>query len=48
MAAAAGVTGWGEAIVGAVLLGAVTSLAAVVTTLTAAAAGHPQLAVGNA
>jgi cation:H+ antiporter len=40
--------GWGEAVVGAVLLGAVTSLAGVVTTLTAAAEGLPQLAVGNA
>lgn len=44
----ADLTGWGEAVVGAVLLGAVTSLAGVVTTLTAAAGGHPQLAVGNA
>ena len=41
-------TGWGEALVGAVLLGGITSLAGVVTTLTAAAEGHPQLAVGNA
>lgn len=44
----ADLTGWGEAVVGAVLLGAVTSLAGVVTTLTAAAKGLPQLAVGNA
>lgn len=44
----ADLTGWGEAVVGAVLLGAVTSLAGVVTTLAAAAEGHAELAVGNA
>lgn len=44
----ADVTGIGEALVGAVLLGAMTSLAGVVTTLVAAAHGHPTLAVGNA
>ena len=44
----ADLTGFGEALVGAVLLGAMTSLAGVVTTLAAAAEGHPTLAVGNA
>lgn len=44
----ADVTGIGEALVGAVLLGAMTSLAGVVTSLVAAADGHPTLAVGNA
>ncbi len=44
----ADLTGIGEALVGAVLLGAMTSLAGVVTTLVAAAEGHPSLAVGNA
>lgn len=44
----ADLTGIGEALVGAVLLGAVTSLAGVVTSLAAAAQGHPTLAVSNA
>lgn len=44
----ADLTGIGEALVGAVLLGAVTSLAGVVTSLTAAAEGHPVLSVSNA
>jgi cation:H+ antiporter len=44
----ADLTGLGEALVGAVLLGAMTSLAGVVTTLVAAANAHPTLAVGNA
>lgn len=44
----ADLTGIGEALVGAVLLGAMTSLAGVVTTLSAAAQEHPTLAVGNA
>lgn len=44
----ADLTGIGEALVGAVLLGAMTSIAGVVTTLAAAAHGHPTLAVGNA
>ncbi len=44
----ADVTGIGEALVGAVLLGAMTSLAGVVTTLSAAGGGHATLAVGNA
>lgn len=44
----ADLTGIGEALVGAVLLGAVTSLAGVVTSLVAAADGYPTLAVSNA
>jgi len=41
-------TGLGEALVGAVLLGIGTSLSGVVTTITAAAGGHPDLALSNA
>ncbi len=41
-------TGLGEAIVGAVLLGGVTSLSGIITSITAAAEGHPQLAMSNA
>ncbi|WP_210396123.1 sodium:calcium antiporter [Motiliproteus sediminis] len=41
-------TGLGQAIVGAVFLGAMTSLSGLVTSLTAAYEGHPQLAVSNA
>lgn len=44
----ADLTGIGEAMVGAVLLGAVTSLAGVVTSLVAAADGYPTLSVSNA
>jgi cation:H+ antiporter len=44
----ADLTGIGEALVGAVLLGAMTSLAGVVTSLSAAAHGHPTLSVSNA
>lgn len=44
----ADVTKMGEALVGAILLGAVTSLAGVVTSLSAAIQGHPDLAVSNA
>jgi len=44
----ADLTGIGEALVGAVLLGAMTSLAGVVTSLVAAADGYPTLAVSNA
>jgi cation:H+ antiporter len=42
------VTGLGEAFVGALFLGGSTSLSGIVTSLTAAATGHPELAVGNA
>ena len=41
-------TGLGEAIVGAVLLGASTSLSGIVTSVTAAYAGSAELAVSNA
>jgi cation:H+ antiporter len=41
-------TGLGEAVFGAVLLGGTTSLAGIVTSVTAALANHPQLAVSNA
>ncbi len=41
-------TGLGEAVVGAVLLGAVTSLSGLTVTLLAAGRGLPQLAVSNA
>lgn len=44
----ADVTGLGEAATGAVLLGACTSLSGIVTSVTAAASGHPQLAISNA
>ena len=41
-------TGWGEAVVGAVFLGGSTSLAGIVTSVTAAYGGHAELAVSNA
>ena len=41
-------TGWGQALVGAVFLGGSTSLSGIVTSVTAAAGGHSQLAVSNA
>lgn len=41
-------TGLGEAVAGAVLLGASTSLAGAVLSVTAAWKGHPELAVSNA
>ena len=41
-------TGLGEATAGAVLLGAATSLAGSVLSVTAAYRGHPELAVSNA
>lgn len=44
----ADMTGLGEAVTGAVLLGASTSLPGIVASVTAAAAGHPQLAISNA
>ncbi len=44
----ADVTGLGEAVTGALLLGATTSLSGIVTSVTAAADGHPQLAISNA
>ncbi len=41
-------TGLGEAVAGAVLLGAATSLSGIVLSVTAAWKGHPELAVSNA
>lgn len=41
-------TGMGEALFGAVLLGGSTSLPGILASVTAAAAGYPQLAVSNA
>lgn len=41
-------TGLGEAIMGAVFLGGTTSLSGIVTSVTAAAGGHAELAVSNA
>lgn len=43
----ADVSGIGEAITGAVMLGALTSLAGSVTSVTAAASGHAELALAN-
>ncbi len=41
-------TGWGEAAVGAILLGGVTSLSGITTSVTAALGGHAELAFSNA
>lgn len=41
-------TGWGEAIMGAILLGGVTSLPGITTSVTAAWEGQPDLAFSNA
>jgi len=41
-------TGLGQALTGAVFLGASTSLSGIITSVTAAAQGHPELAAGNA
>ena len=41
-------TGWGEATVGALILGGSTSLSGIVTSIVAASGGHPDLAVSNA
>jgi len=41
-------TGMGQAVTGAIFLGASTSLSGIVTSVTAAAGGHPELAAGNA
>lgn len=41
-------TGWGEAIFGAILMGGVTSLSGIITSVTAAWEGYPQMAVSNA
>jgi cation:H+ antiporter len=41
-------TGLGEAVAGAVLLGAATSFSGIVVSVTAAAKGNPELAISNA
>ncbi|MFO8043045.1 MAG: hypothetical protein R6U25_07580 [Alkalispirochaeta sp.] len=41
-------TGLGQALTGALFLGASTSLSGIITSVTAAAQGHPELAAGNA
>lgn len=41
-------TGLGEALIGAVLLGAGTSIAGIVTSVSTAAGGYPQLSIANA
>lgn len=41
-------TGLGQAVTGALFLGATTSLSGITTSVTAAAAGHPELAASNA
>jgi cation:H+ antiporter len=46
--ALARITGLGQALLGAVFLGAITSLAGTVTSVTAAIEGHAELAFGNA
>lgn len=46
--ALADVTGWGEAVAGAILLGAATSMPGLVTTLVAAIEGRAEFAVSNA
>lgn len=44
----ADVTGIGEALVGAVLLGGITSLSGLIVSVTSAYQGHPDLAISNA
>jgi len=44
----ANITGIGEALFGAILLGAITSLAGIMTSMTAAYQAHPHLAMSNA
>ena len=44
----ADLTGWGEALFGAIFLGGTTSLPGIVTSVVAALNGHPELAVSNA
>ncbi|ASC69331.1 Inner membrane protein YrbG [Halomicronema hongdechloris C2206] len=41
-------TGLGEAVTGALFLGGITSLPGIVTSVTAAATGHPELSISNA
>lgn len=44
----ADLTGWGEAIFGAIFLGGTTSLPGIITSVVAAYNNHPQLAISNA
>ncbi|KKH98408.1 cation transporter [Methanosarcina sp. 1.H.T.1A.1] len=44
----ADLTGFGEAVVGGVLIGSINSLAGTITSITAAYQNHPELAVSNA
>lgn len=44
----ADLTGFGEALFGAIFLGAITSLAGIITSVVAAFENHPQLAISNA
>jgi cation:H+ antiporter len=44
----ADITGFGEALVGGILLGAVTSISGIITSVTAAFEGQPELAFSNA
>ncbi|ELR70508.1 Sodium/calcium antiporter [Fulvivirga imtechensis AK7] len=44
----ADLTGWGEAVFGAVFLGGTTSLPGIITSVVAAYQDHPQLAISNA
>jgi cation:H+ antiporter len=44
----ADLTGWGEAMVGAIFLGGVTSLSGIVTSVTAAFENYPELSLSNA
>lgn len=44
----ADLTGFGEALVGGILLGAITSIPGIITSVTAAFEGHPELAFSNA
>ncbi|MGK7393728.1 MAG: sodium:calcium antiporter [Candidatus Cyclobacteriaceae bacterium M3_2C_046] len=44
----ADITGIGEALFGAIMLGGITSLPGIVTSVTAAVSNHPELAVSNA
>jgi cation:H+ antiporter len=44
----ADLTGFGEALVGGILLGAITSISGIVTSVTAAYQGYPELSMSNA
>lgn len=44
----ADITGWGEALFGAIFLGGTTSLPGIITSVIAASNNHPELAISNA